>query len=136
MADYAVFENNQVVDLIVCDSKELAESLTGKTCEESTFDIPLVIGLFYNLDTKVNIGPQPFASWTIVDNQWTPPVAKPDNGRNYKWNEDMQEWQSGFKFPSWIFDESLKTYVAPVPYPDDEENSYKWNEESRSWVII
>jgi hypothetical protein len=36
--------------------------------------------------------PQPFPSWTLVDQKWTPPVPKPDNGP-YSWNEESQQWE-------------------------------------------
>lgn len=42
-------------------------------------------GLFYP--------PQPFPSWIRGEGEWLPPVAMPDNGERYVWNEDAQEWQ-------------------------------------------
>ena len=35
-------------------------------------------------------------------------------------------------YPSWIFDEELNQWVAPVPYPEDEF-AYLWNEELLTW---
>jgi len=37
-------------------------------------------------------------------------------------------------YDSWIFDYSLKTWVSPVDYPD-EEKIYHWNEESKTWIL-
>lgn len=34
MANYAVIENNSVMNVIVADSKEIAEEVTGKLCIE------------------------------------------------------------------------------------------------------
>jgi len=36
MANYAVIQNNKVVNIIVCDSKEIAEQITNLTCIEYT----------------------------------------------------------------------------------------------------
>lgn len=48
MAIYAVTDNNTVINLIVCDSKEIAEEVTGKTCIESTEDNVASIGSTYD----------------------------------------------------------------------------------------
>ena len=38
------------------------------------------------------VAPQPYASWTLDENNdWQPPTPKP-NG-DYSWNEDTQTWQ-------------------------------------------
>jgi hypothetical protein len=38
MANYAVIENNQVVNVIVADSLEIAQTVTGVLCVEITTD--------------------------------------------------------------------------------------------------
>ena len=46
MNNYAVVENGIVVNLVVADSLEVAESLTGQTCIEYDYDLANpVIGL-------------------------------------------------------------------------------------------
>ena len=47
MGVFAIIENGVVVNTILAESAELAESLTGKTCVESTLENPAVIGLGY-----------------------------------------------------------------------------------------
>jgi len=37
--------------------------------------------------------PQPYASWTWDGAQWNAPVARPEDGENYVWNEENQTWQ-------------------------------------------
>lgn len=38
-------------------------------------------------------------------------------------------------YPSWTINaESNWIWVAPIPYPEDE-NSYNWNEETQSWDL-
>lgn len=48
MAIYAVTDNNIVINVIVADTKEVAEEVTGKTCIESTEDNPASIGSTWN----------------------------------------------------------------------------------------
>ena len=40
------------------------------------------------------IAPKPFTSWILNDTtcQWEAPIAKPDDGKSYSWNESIQEW--------------------------------------------
>jgi hypothetical protein len=46
--NFAVIENNIVTNLIVADSKEIAESITGLTCVEYGDDNPARMGLGYD----------------------------------------------------------------------------------------
>lgn len=51
------------------------------------------IGDIYNADLDRFIAPQPFASWALdTDGKWQPPVAYPDDGAEYNWNEAAGEW--------------------------------------------
>jgi hypothetical protein len=47
MFNYAVIENDIVVNVIVADSKETAEQVTGKTCVHYTNENPAILGLGY-----------------------------------------------------------------------------------------
>jgi len=47
MANYAVISENKVRNVIVCDSKEIAEEITGHTCVEYSDSNPAHIGLGY-----------------------------------------------------------------------------------------
>jgi len=39
--------------------------------------------------------PQPFNSWSLDSNcVWQPPIARPDDGNNYYWNESTTSWVS------------------------------------------
>lgn len=48
MANYAVIENNIVTNVIVADTKEVAEQATGSTCVEYTDENPAGIGWTYD----------------------------------------------------------------------------------------
>jgi hypothetical protein len=52
------------------------------------------IGFTYDRDRNAFIPPQPFASWTLNDTSclWEAPVAYPDDGEMYTWNEDTTSW--------------------------------------------
>jgi len=51
------------------------------------------IGYSYDATDDVFIAPQPYDSWTLNSNYlWEAPVAYPDDGENYIWNESTQSW--------------------------------------------
>ena len=51
------------------------------------------IGYTYDADLDAFITPQPFPSWTVGENaDWEPPVAYPDDGNDYDWDEDTTSW--------------------------------------------
>ena len=52
MANFAVIENNIVTNVIVAESKSIAEELTGKSCIESTEDNLAAIGEPYDVNLK------------------------------------------------------------------------------------
>jgi len=91
----AIIENGIVVNTIVCESVELAESLIGLTAVEYTIENAVGIDWTYNSTTGKFRSPQPF--------------------------------------PSWIFNEEIKKWKAPVAYPTDDKN-YIWDEATTSWV--
>ena len=59
MALYAVMQGNAVENIIVCDDKETAEIVTGKTCIQYTKDAPVGIGWTYDKNTNVFTNPNP-----------------------------------------------------------------------------
>lgn len=48
MPNFAVIEDGKVINTIVCESKTLAEEVTGKTCIEYTDANPACIGFSYD----------------------------------------------------------------------------------------
>tara|TARA_R110002020_G_scaffold467667_1_gene691437 strand:+ start:74 stop:466 length:393 start_codon:yes stop_codon:yes gene_type:complete len=54
------------------------------------------IGHTYDETRDAFIPPQPYPSWTLNEDtcQWEAPVARPDDGKNYDWNEETQTWSS------------------------------------------
>lgn len=52
------------------------------------------IGFTYDADRDAFYGPQPYGSWTLNEETclWEAPVAYPDDGLNYIWNESITNW--------------------------------------------
>lgn len=88
---FAVLDGETVINTIICDSKAVAEDITGKTCVEFT-DEPAEIGGTYVNRKFIRIKPYP--SWVYDgENNWNPPVEYPDvEGKNFAWDEDTVSW--------------------------------------------
>jgi len=52
------------------------------------------IGFTYDVEKDAFIPPQPFNSWTLNDDTclWEAPVAYPDDGLLYEWDEETTAW--------------------------------------------
>ena len=52
------------------------------------------IGWTYDSEKDVFYAPQPYASWTLNTTSylWEAPVAKPTDGKPYKWDEASKSW--------------------------------------------
>jgi len=52
------------------------------------------IGFTYDESRDAFIPPKPFNSWTLNETtcQWEAPVAYPDDGQFYEWNESTKQW--------------------------------------------
>ena len=52
------------------------------------------IGYTYDEDKDAFISPQPYPSWTLNETtcHWESPVAYPDDGKRYTWNETTKSW--------------------------------------------
>lgn len=53
----------------------------------------------------------------------------------FSYNSDYDCFVMEKPFASWVFDEQVKNWVAPVPVPD-ENTPYFWNEETLSWDAL
>lgn len=52
------------------------------------------IGFTYDQTRDAFIPPQPYPSWVLNETtcRWEAPVAYPDDGQEYTWNETDQQW--------------------------------------------
>jgi|TARA_R110002167_G_scaffold210474_2_gene414666 hypothetical protein len=51
-------------------------------------------GYTYDEDRDAFIAPKPFNSWLLNEEtcKWEAPVAMPDDGQRYSWNEETTSW--------------------------------------------
>lgn len=108
MAHFAEIDKDGVVQrVIVADTKEWCEINLGGTWVQTSYNTyggehklggtPLhknYAGIGYTFDGIGFAAPQVYASWTLNKDTyiWEAPVAMPDDGKSYDWNEDNQEW--------------------------------------------
>ena len=111
MAHYAKVENSLVKQIIVAEPEffdTFVDSSPGEWIQtsyntaggvHSDSGTPLRknyagIGDTYDATRDAFIAPQPYPSWTLVEDtcQWTAPSARPDDGKLYTWNEATTAW--------------------------------------------
>lgn len=90
-------QTNEVLRVIVCDSKEWCESNLGGTWVRTFYNTEgknyAGQGYIYHEDKDNFSVPQPFPSWTLDESlRWVPPVPRPDDGQRYTWNEEEGQW--------------------------------------------
>ena len=111
MAHYAFLDdNNLVVEVIVgIDETELIEEMEpeswysnfrGLVCKRTSYNNNIRknfagIGYTYSEELDAFIPPQPYDSWSLNEDscQWECPVEYPNDGLDYKWNEDLLDWE-------------------------------------------
>ena len=108
MAHYAFLDANNVVTQVIVgiDETELIEGLDtetwygnfrGQQCVRTSYNGNIrkqYAGIGYTYDDVADqfVALQPYASWTLDENNdWQPPTPKPDG--DYYWDEDTQTWQ-------------------------------------------
>ena len=89
--------NNKVVDIIVGE-QDFINTLSDKDFymeDDGTKLNKASIGYAYDAVRDAFIAPKPFSSWTLNETtcQWEAPVAYPDDGKTYKWNEETTSWE-------------------------------------------
>jgi hypothetical protein len=90
-------KTNEVLRVIVCDSKEWCEKNLGGTWARTYYSTTgknyAGYGYTYHPDRENFSAPQPYASWTLDDSlAWQAPVGYPDDGKIYSWNETELAW--------------------------------------------
>jgi|688.fasta_scaffold40865_2 hypothetical protein len=93
MKKYCVIEGSTVINVIVAESQEIAEQITGKQCIESE-DRQITIGSVLVDDIL-----KPHASWVLnSENVWVPPIPEPTfeegSGQYAEWNHETNTWDT------------------------------------------
>jgi hypothetical protein len=108
-------ENNVVTQVIVVGNKDCSdangvekesigiafcERLFGGTWKQTSYNGTIRknyagIGYTYNADIDAFVPPKPYASWILNTDtaQWDAPLAMPDDGKMYSWDEATTSWQ-------------------------------------------
>jgi len=103
MSHFAKIENNIVTEVIVAEQDFINSGLVGdsflwvQTSYNGNFRKNYAgIGFTYDKTRDAFIPPKPYPSWTLNEDscQWEAPVAYPDDGNMYTWNETDQQWEN------------------------------------------
>jgi hypothetical protein len=94
MGNFAVIDGEDVLNIILAESKEIAEQITGKQCLEFTTEQAEPGGTYVN---ETFIPRKPFLSWILnEENVWEAPIAypevDPDDLKHYTWDELTTSW--------------------------------------------
>ena len=127
-------QHNEVIDVIIVDSCNLY-LITGHTLPGTWIrTCPMCYirknyagkGMIYDEENDMFISKQPYPSWSAntETGQWDAPVAYPDDGLDYNWDEDTLSWveivwpsptPSPTPPPSVTPSESPQPSVSPIP---------------------
>ncbi len=100
MSHFAKIVNNKVTEVIVAEEDFINSGAVGdpsqwiQTSYNNNFRKQFAgIGFTYDKTNEVFIVRQPYSSWTLDSNyDWQPPTPRPDDGKEYDWNENTQTW--------------------------------------------
>jgi hypothetical protein len=118
MAHYAFLDSDSIVTEVIVgiNETELIEGLDpetwygnyrGQVCKRTSYNGNIRknyagIGFTYDSELDAFIAPKPFPSWVLDKStcQWEAPIAYPNDGFTYLWDEAEQAWEL------WDFSES------------------------------
>ena len=118
MAHYAFLDANNIVVEVIVGKNENEDDVNweqwygdfrGLTCKRTSYNTRggvhsaggvafrknyAGIGYSYDADRDAFIPPQLFTSWTLNEQSclWESPVAYPDDGQLYRWDESTTAW--------------------------------------------
>ena len=116
MAHYAFLDENNIVTEVITGKEEgnfnweqQYGSFRGQVCKRTSYNTTggvhtkggtpfrknyAGIGYSYDQQRDAFIPPKPFNSWVLNETtcQWESPVAMPQDGNMYTWNEQNQSW--------------------------------------------
>jgi hypothetical protein len=115
MAHFAQIENNIVTKVIVVNNEVITDengneseqkgidfcsNLVGGTWKQTSYNGNIrknyaSIGYTYDEVRDAFIEPKPYNSWLLDEAtcQWEAPINKPTDGKDYKWNESIINWE-------------------------------------------
>jgi hypothetical protein len=119
MAHYAFLDENNIVTEVIVGKDEGEDGVDweqhygdfrGQVCKRTSYNTIAGVhrnggtpfrknfaGIGYTFDADLDafVPPKLFNSWILNSNttQWEAPVAMPDDGNMYSWDEDSTSWQ-------------------------------------------
>lgn len=102
MAHYAKIENNIVTQVIVAEQDFIDSGAVGDPASwvQTSYNGSVRyrfagIGYNYHQELDAFIPPKPFDSWVLDEAtaSWQAPFERPDDGKNYIWNESIASWE-------------------------------------------
>lgn len=109
MAHYTFLDENNIVTEVIVgkdetdtthDWEQFYGEFRNQVCKRTSYHGNIRknyagIGYSYDAMRDAFIPPQPYPSWTLVEEtcQWQPPTPMPvEEGNNYQWNEATTNW--------------------------------------------
>jgi len=101
MSYFAKIENSIVIKVIVAEAEFFDTFVDDSAGEwiETKMDGSIRknyagVGFSYDAVKDAFIPPKQYESWTLNEDscQWEAPVAYPNDGNDYSWNESDQQW--------------------------------------------
>jgi hypothetical protein len=90
MANFAVLDGQNIINIILADSKAIAEDVTGKTCIEFTDEYAEPGGTYQD---GIFFKRKPYTSWILGSNgEWNAPIEMPIDENGYVWDENTVSW--------------------------------------------
>jgi hypothetical protein len=117
MAHFAKLENNIVMQVIVVSNQDIIDE-NGQESEQK------------GIDFCSNL-----LGGTWLQTSYNGRIRKNYAGIGYTYDEILDAFIPAKPFNSWLLDEAICQWKAPVNYPNDESR-YSWNEETKSWDLI
>lgn len=88
MPNFAVYSGDTIVNVVVAESAELAEEVTGLSAVETTGE-PWIGWTKHDGAWRP---PSPFPSWVWNGTAWEAPVPMPSESGPWMWDETSQSW--------------------------------------------
>ena len=102
MSHFAKIDNNNTVTEVIVAEQDFINSgavgdsfLWVQTSYNNNFRKQFAgIDHTYDKVNEVFVSPKPFPSWVLdASHDWQAPVTRPDDGKNYTWDEATTNWK-------------------------------------------
>ena len=113
MAHYAFLDENNIVTEIIVGIDENTK--------------------IENLDTEIWYGN--FRNQICKRTSYNATIRKNFAGIGYKYDEALDAFIPPKPYASWLLDEIICQWKAPIDYPNDGQ-TYTWNEENIEWNVV